>query len=305
MRSLTALVVAGLLLVSMVAPVAGQTATETSTTQCSTSVYYDAFRTDQSVINATNDSGSASATKQNTRVTLNETEVVHRLTAENPNSYCVNMTVDISDEILPAATLGDVESVDGETTAQWSDVTDFDTQSSYTEVSFTVPANATVTFAPSRPTVFFPAWRDERKRDAQGILERLSDYSPFGDDNESDEGLSKRVYYFNASESETVTVRLDHPNSSAERIEEWNAVYRLSKDDPWRPVDTDTEDPVYYSTPGPDKVRFVMEDENAQIEFRANPTMKDEALAEVRSYKRSWLDLTSFLPFIAMPEVSA
>ncbi|MDS0280085.1 hypothetical protein NDI85_20065 [Halomicroarcula sp. S1AR25-4] len=302
MRS-TTLLVAGLLLVATVGPVAGQTETATPTEQCSTDVYYDAFRTDQSVINATNDSGSTSVSKQNTRVTVNETEAFYRLRAENPNSYCVDMTVDIADAVLPAATLGEVESVDGETTAHWTDVTDFDSQSAYTEVSFTVPANTTVTFAPSRPTVFFPAWRDQRKRGAEGLLDRVTGLSPFGDD-EAEADLSKRTYYFNASESETVTVRLDNPNASDQRIEEWNAVYRLSEDDPWRPVDTDTADPVYYSTPSEDKVRFVMTDSNAQIEFTANPTYTDEALAEYRSYKRSWLDLGSLFPGLAVsPQV--
>lgn len=292
-----ATVAAALLVASAVLPgivAAQENNDEIETTHdCETSIYYDEFRTNQEVVDEANESGSAAVVKQNTRVKINDSDAFYRITAENPNSYCVEMTADVSEEIFPPTNLGEVDSLDKKTVARWTDVHDFETQTAHTELTFTVPANSTVKFAPSKPTVFLPAWRDSQKREAEGLLDRVTDYSPFGDD---EEGLEKRVYTFNGSDRNSVPVRLDNPNESEQRIEEWNAVYRLSPDEPWKPVDTDTEDPVYYRELGDDKVEFVMNDNNAVIEFRANPTTKDEIVDDVRSYRRSFHDLSSFWP---------
>lgn len=298
--SLLAAVLALSLVLSAVIPgaVAAQSDGYETTHSCETEVYYDEFRTNQEVVQNANESGEAEVIKKNTKVTINESDAFYRLEAENPNSYCVVMTVDVSSEVFPAAALGEVDSLDGTTTARWTDITDFENQSAYTEIRFSVPANSTVKFAPSKPTVFLPAWRDDKKRDAKGIIDRVSDLSPFGEE----DPLEKRVYTFNGSSHDSVTIRLDNPNSSKERIEEWNAVYRLSPDEPWKPVDTDTKDPVYYSTPSKNKVELTMNDDSAVIEFRANPTTKDEFVAEWRSYRRSFHDLSEYLPLTISPQ---
>lgn len=282
---------------------AGQSGDESgfqTTHDCSTAIHYTEFRTDDAVVQSVNETGVGEVTKKNTRVRLVEPEAFYRVRATNPNTYCVEMTVEISQELMPLADLGEVESINGVTTARWTNVYSFENQSGYTELTFTVPANATVTFAPSKPTVFLPAWRDERAREAQGILDRVKSLNPFSSE---DEPLKKRVYHFYGNQSNSVTVRLDNPNSD-ERIKDWHAVYRLDKSNTWKPVDTDTTDPVYYRKPGENRVEFVMQNEKATVEFTANPTMKDDIVHDIRSYTRSWEDILQLIPGATTPTSS-
>ncbi len=280
------------LVVSVVVPIgaAGVAAAEEER-QCSTEVSHDGFLTDEAVLEEYNQSGSASDVEHNTRLTIEETSAFYRLQAENPNSYCVHITAEVSAEILPPTNLGTVESNNGNTKAEWIDIHDFDQQEAHTEISFVMPSNSTVLFAPSKPTVLLPAWRDSRKHDAEGIIKTVSEWLGDGD-------LEKRTYTFTADGSPSVTVPLVNDENDEQRIDDWNAVYRTSKSEPWAPVDRNSDDPVFYQeVDDGEKIRFYFNDETAEVEFKANPTVPDKAIAEYRSFRRSLHDLGDFWPF--------
>jgi hypothetical protein len=254
---------------------------------CSTAVVHDAFRTDNETVSKFNSTGRASSIKQNTRVTLTKDDAFYRLKAENPNGYCVHVTVEIAGEVVPPAELGTINALNSSVTGEWHDVHDFENQSSHTTVEFSVPAGTTVTFAPSKPKVLLPAWRDKSKRELGGIVQRVAGFSPF-----EDEDLTQRTYTITADNgSSYVTVPLTNPDTG-QSIEEWNAVYRTAPNEPWRPVDTDSEDAVFFRRlDGDQKIQLVFNDRNATVEFTANPTTVDEVQNSVRSYLRSLHDL--------------
>lgn len=300
-------VMACFIVLSLVAPLAfvggaqAQTTSNSPEVSCDTEVAHDGFLDDEGTIQSFNDSGSASDVGQNTRVTIEETSSFYRVRAENPNTYCVHATVSVSSEILPPTNLGTVASNGDVTSAKWEDVLDFDRQRAHTEISFIMPPNSTILFAPSKPTVLLPAWRDSQKHEAQGVLDRVS--SMF-DDTE----LEQRTYHFSANGSPSVTVPLINEEDEDQQITEWKAVYRTDDTEPWAPVDKDTEDPVFYQDiENGDKVRFYFNDADAKVEFVANPTMRDSALWELRSFRRSVHDLSDYWPFgtVVFAEVPA
>lgn len=266
---------------------------------CQTEVAHDAFLTDEATIEAFNETGSASDVTHNTKVTVEESSAFYRVKAVNPNSYCVHTTVSVSSEILPPTTLGNVSSTNEVTTATWTDVLDFERQEAHTEIAFVMPPNSTVLFAPSKPTVLIPAWRDERKHQAQTIIDTVLSYV-------SDEGdLEKRTYTFEADGSPSVTIPLSNTSGETNRsIDEWRAVYRTSESEPWAPVGQESDEPVFYQTVGDgddEKVRFYFNDRDATVQFTANPDFSDRARWQVRSFYRSLTDLGDLLPFAATP----
>lgn len=302
-RERLAVALAALLVASLAAPGAlattrSPTTDMTTPTTCGTEVAHDAFLDDQATIEEFNDSGSAANIESNTRVTIAETSSFYRVKAENPNSYCVHMTVSVSPEILPPTNLGNVSSNNDVTTAEWADELDFDRQQAHTEIRFVASPNSTVLFAPSKPTVLIPAWRDEKKHEAQGVIgsirDRLSD----------DEPLEKRTYEFSANGSPHVTIPLRNNESDGgdQRISEWRAVYRTNPDEPWAPVDTESDAPVFYQEVADgEKVRFHFDDPDATVKFTANPTRWDTVVWDARSFKRSLHDLRDYLPFTVLP----
>jgi hypothetical protein len=275
-------VVAG---VTLVPPVAA-----TDTSGCQTQVTHDAYLTSNATINEFNATGNASTIRENTKVTVEKTDAFYRVRGENPNGYCVKITVKIDERVMPPAELGNISAVSGDSTAYWHEVTNFETQSAHTEVTFTLKPNSTAVFAPSRPKVVLPAWRDEHKRRVNEIISRFTGYTPF-----EDKDLEQRTYQFSADgNSSYVTVPLTNPDTN-QSITEWKAVYRVDEDEPWRPVDTDSEDPVFYrDLENQDKLQFVFNDKSATVEFVANPTTVDTIHWDVRSFRRSLHDILEF-----------
>jgi hypothetical protein len=288
--SVQALFVLGLLVCSLVVGTMGAgsaAATGTTATNCSTEVLHDTFR-DNATIAEFNDSGVASSTKANTRVRIEETDAFYRVNAQNPNGYCVRFVIRVSQDIMLATERGQVDSSDGNVTAEWHDVTNFDQQTTYTEISFTAPPGSEVTFAPSKPAIVAPAWRDKQKREAEGVLDRVRNFSPFEDDT-----LEQREYEFSAPETNGSYVTFPLENESTNQsIEEWNAVYRLSEDDPWRPINKEADDPVFVrEIDGGSKLQFVFNDRSAEVKLTANPDTSDKIRYDMRSLRSSIADL--------------
>jgi len=61
-------------------------------------VVYDEFRTDDTVVENANTTGSAQVIKQNTRATVEDDDAFVRLGLENPNSYAVAFEVQLSEK---------------------------------------------------------------------------------------------------------------------------------------------------------------------------------------------------------------
>jgi len=92
-------------------------------------VVYDEFRTDDTVVENANTTGSAQVIKQNTRATVEDDDAFVRLGLENPNSYAVAFEVQLSEEIVRPATLGTVRATDTDgVTADWQAQHDFEAE---------------------------------------------------------------------------------------------------------------------------------------------------------------------------------
>lgn len=289
--SVRTLFLLGLVVTSLVVSTmaAGQVAAAGAPAQedCSTEIVHDAFRQD-SAVSEFNDTGSTESRESNTRVNISETDAFYRVEAENPNGYCVELTIRVSEGIMPATERGEVTSTGGDVTAEWHDITNFDSQETYTEITVTVPAGTGVTFAPSKPAVIVPSWRDDQAQQAQGIIERVRNFSPFEDND-----LEQREYEFSAPDTNGSYVNVPLENESTNSsIDDYRAVYRTSEDGPWRPVTNDADAPVFIRELD-GTLQFVFNDKDAEVKLTANPSHTDKMKYEIRSWRSSLADLKS------------
>lgn len=272
--------------------VAGTTVTQddTDTTSQCTDVVHDSYLTDESYVQEFENTSTIESTNRNVRTSLEETEAFVRLKAENPNSYCVNMTVKLHPDIIPPAEVGEITDTNNTVDSTWRNTHDFDTDQSYTKVTFRLEADSEVMFAPSRVRVLGIAWKD-KQTDPSGILDRIT--SPLGGEDDLDE----RTYEINSSEGSMVTVPLEH--NDGQSIDEWQAVYRVG-DERWRPITTDSSDPAFYKeVDGGQALQFHFDTDSydsgeIEVEFTANPNQWDKTKHDYRSYSASWSDVFDF-----------
>ncbi len=278
--SRTSALVVVLLVATLAVPLATAPATASTATQqdCSNRVVYDAFRFDNETVDAAAN-GSATATAQNTEVRVEQATGFVRIKATNPNGYCVAFQVNLAPAIVSPAELGDVDSNDGNRTAEWHAIRDFDRDETYTQVVFTLDAGETATFAPSKLRVKSLTWTGDVKDEGGSFWESVSNYS-FGEE----EDLEKRTYRFSAENTtETITVSLRN-ESTGKAVDEWQAMYRTSNESSWRPVSTDSQASVFYRDVGDHRVQFVFNDADAEVRFTAQPTRWDKATYEWESW---------------------
>lgn len=280
-QAITAAVV--LLVVSTVVPASAatqETATPTSTS-CATTVVHDAFRFDNATIQAANN-GSASSTVKNTQAVLEENDVFVRLTAENPNGYCVEFDVQLGPEVVPSSELGSLQSIDGNVSAEWHAVRDFDRDETYTRVTFTLAPGESAVFAPNKARIMQLEWLADAKTESDGIIPTIGSYWPGEDDD-----LNKRTYTFGPDQhgSSIITVPLRDQRTDR-RIENWQAVYRVDGGR-WQPIKTEAGAAVYYQETD-DHVQFYFNDQDAEVEFTANPDSLEKAKQEYREYTAGW-----------------
>jgi len=269
-----------------VAPAAGAQSTE-----CSNTVRYDEFRTDNATVSSAANE-STTVQKENTEARIEQAAGFIRLNATNPNGYCVEYTVQIADDVVDPAELGNVDSNDGNATADWQAIRDFETDETFTSVSFVLPADSSATFAASDLRVKSLSWTGEAKRAGSGFLHWVDGFS-WGSD---DDPLKERTYTFTAEDNSTyVSVSLAN-ESTGQRVDDWQAMYR-TPDGEWTPISTDSGDPVFYRNSGEDTIQFVFNDQDAEIEFTANPTWRDKAGYQVDSYLSGWDALKNFSLF--------
>jgi hypothetical protein len=275
--------------------------TQAAAEECSTTVEHD-WPLRNATAEEYNNSSKVSDVVQNTKVTIEHTDGFYRVDAENPNGYCVNFIVRIHRDIIPPTELGTVSSVNDTTTAEWHDITDFESQDAYTEIEFSLGGGEQAMFAPSAPAVVVPAWRDERKREAKGVLAEIASLidieSPFDDDTEN---LKTKEYTFSKpNDTDYVTVRLEN-ESTGQSIDDWYAVEREEdSSEPWNPVTQDSSSAVFYRiVDDGTKLQFTFNDPNTTVRFTANPEATDTFSYELESLQRSFYELReSFsLPF--------
>jgi len=284
-------VLVAVLLLATAAPTLAVPATATTTqSDCSTRVTYDAFRFDNATVAAAAN-GSATVRAQNTEVRVEQATGFLRINASNPNGYCVEFQVNIAPAIVSPAELGDVESTNGNRTAGWHAVHDFERDETYTQVVFTLGPGETATFAPSTVRVKSLSWTGEVKDTGSSWWESISNVSV----GEEEEDLEKRTYRFSATNTaETVTISLQN-ESTGKVVEEWQAMYRTSNASSWRPVSTDSQAPVFYRQVDDYRVQFVFNDADAEVRFTARPTRWDKVQHQWESWNAGTDVIDDFL----------
>ncbi|WP_323677614.1 hypothetical protein [Halorubellus sp. PRR65] len=280
-----------------VAPAGATTSSTSSTAACSEKVVHD-WPLTNATAQTFNNSSSVDRVVANTKVSIEHTDSFYRVRAENPNAYCVHVTVRIHEDIIPPTELGSIASVNGTTTAEWHDITEFESQETYTEIKFTLSGGESAMFAPSEPAVLIPAWRDQQKREAEGFLAQVTstfDFeSPFDDDTEQ---LKSKTYEFSKPNgSDYLTVRLDNRTTN-QTIDEWYALSRpAGSKAPWDPITQESDAGVFYRiVDGGSKLQFVFNNPNATVRFVANPEAGDKLDYDVESLHRSLYELKESL----------
>ncbi|WP_245724314.1 hypothetical protein [Natronorubrum texcoconense] len=254
-------------------------------------VTHDEYLTDGAYAAEFNDSSSVELTDRNVKTSIEETDAFVRVKADNPNSYAVEVTMKVHQDIIPPAEVGDVSDTDDDVTASWENTHDFEQDESYTEITFTMDANSDVTFAPSKVRIHTMAWKDTATS-GDGWLDRIT--SPFG----SEGDLEERTYTLNSSDGSIQTVPLQ--NNDGQSIDDWHAVYRTGPDDDWTPITTDSSDAAFYRTAsGGEAVKFHFDTDNyadgeVEVEFTADPNLRDQFTYEIRSLTAGWTDMVSF-----------
>jgi hypothetical protein len=279
-------------------------AQESSNDEC-TDVVHDGYLTDESYVGEYDNTSKISSTSENVKTSIEKTDAFVRVRAENPNAYCVDMTIKVHPDIIPPADVGDLSDTDGEVQSTWRNTHDFERDRSYTEIKFTLDADSSVLFAPNRIRVHTLAWKDEATSKS-GIIDRIT--SPFG----GEKDLEQRSYSLESANGSIQTVPLE--NGDGKSISDWQAVFRTN-DGTWRPITTDSSDPAFYRVvDNGSAVQFHFDtdeyaDGQVEVQFTANPSDYDKAQYHFRSLSASWSDLTDLdfdiISTVTMPLPSA
>lgn len=253
-------------------------ATAAETTDCRTVAVHDAYRFhDKTVQAAAND--SAFSTVENTRVEVTQAPGFVRVRGENPNGYCVEVHVEMASEVVSPAELGTVTANNGSREAGWHAVRDFDRETTYTEVVFTLPAGTNATFAPSKARVMALQWTGAATTGATSLWDDVATLGGLLDD----DPVKKHKYRIEPTPNTSiVTVSLVN-QSSGRRISDWHATYTVPGSDA-DPVGQEPGAPVFYRKPSGGKVQFIFNQRNASVEFVANPSLPEEGSYRLEAY---------------------
>ena len=268
--------VAVALLVATVSPALGGGAVGTAqaaspTCSSTTQVTHDKFLTDNESVDALVNGSTVRSRVANTQVTVEESTAFVRINAENPNGYCVDVTVKIADRAIPSAELpGTVESNNGTVEAEWESIYDWNESRSYTVVNFTLTPGQQATFAPSSIRVRALSWASERTSKGEGLLDNLTRQF------EDNPDLKSRHLTLRANETpKAVSVPLTSPDGDSQ-IEDWQALYTTDDGETWQPVGEESNAPVYKTYPDDEHVRFHFTEADTRVKFTANPTMTEQ-----------------------------
>ncbi|WP_254810608.1 hypothetical protein [Natronosalvus amylolyticus] len=265
------------------------------------SITYDEFRTDQATVDEANHTGSTDVSKDNTLATIEGGEAFHRVTLENPNSYCVEFELQISEELVTPSTIGTISGSELEgfedyptPKAYWESTHSFDQDETYTRITVTMPAESQALFAPSKARVEGLSWIGEGAAAAEGLQDRLVSSLGFGSD------LETREYTLEGNDSETVTIDLVNPQTG-EPLEDWHATYTVDGSHDI-PLDSGSDEPVYYreltDDDGDVTAIEITFNEAAELEFTADPRVRDTLSYDLTSFEA---DLRALMGSINLP----
>lgn len=301
-RTVAACLVTALLLVSTTGGLllAGTAPAAAATADCETTVKHLKYKTNQTAINKVANGSNVTSLKANTRVRVGTDNTFYRVHADNPNGYCVRFVIHVAEKAMPPADVpNNVTSNDGNYTATWRAQYNWNTSNSYTNITFTLPADASATFAPNKYPVVAISWASERVSQGQGLIGGL------GDKLDGKDNVTKHTYTIDPDEKTRVTVPLRNPDTN-EKIKEWKAMYTLNNGKTWRKVPTDTNAPVYYSKVGNGTaVQFTINDPDAKVKFYANPTMGQKASYQWKTYSGGIDILSDLIPGATAPPAPA
>jgi len=293
---------AAVLAVCLVGLAAGGTLAQDDTPSPEMEVVYDEFRTDDTVVENANTTGSAQVIKQNTRATVEDDDAFVRLGLENPNSYAVAFEVQLSEEIVRPATLGTVRATDTDgVTADWQAQHDFEAEETHTRVTVVVPAETDVLFTPSQLRVKSLSWTGEAEQSAETLRERVTTLW-------EDDRLEQRTYQVTGSEGEIVTVDLENPETG-DRIEEARHLHaRRRRSGETHPLAEGTGEPVFYrpieNDDGTVDAIQVTFNEAGTVSLTVEPTTTEKLGFEMTSYRSSVLDGFEWGPFASTARVT-
>jgi hypothetical protein len=240
---------------------------------------HDGFMHD-SLINEFNNESTAKSSVRNTDVVLEDAEAFVRVKMANPNGYCVSMVIEVDQQIVAPADLGQVDAanatVDEPPAAEWRAVQNLETGETRTVIRVDVPPGSSITYAPSKARVKSLSWTGEAKNKGSEARERLGELFGYEYDLEQNEYVLERP-----TDRRSTTVQLT--NDDGRKVDEWHATY-TTVDGETRPVKTDSSAPVYYRKEG-DTVRFEWaSDSQANVTFVANPGPVDKFTHSSRAY---------------------
>lgn len=269
-----------------------------STEECQTVVEHTSFRTDDTKIEQLTNGSSATSERKNTRVTVQQEDGFYKVTGENPNGYCVHFIITASEEAIPPAELpGKVSANNKDIAATWDAIHSFEESETYTKITFTLPPGTDATFAPNEVRVVSVAWYSDTAEKSKSTWENVTGWSMGNDDN-----LTQNTYTLAPGEERRLVVPLRN-RRTGEQISEWKALYRVPGSDKhtgWQKVDTDTSDPVYYTTVhNGSALAFEFQDPNAEVRFYANPGPLDSADYEMKGYLGGLQRIGDLLPDVS------
>jgi hypothetical protein len=278
----TVLIAATVGLAALLGPPA--TAAEASLPECDQTVTHDAFQ-QQAAISEFNETGNATSESEFTTVSVADADAFVRLAAENPNGYCTRIRVRLDEAIVAPAELGEIQSVDENTTAEWHAVQDLNNDTLHTRVEFVLPAHSNATFAPTKARVLSLAWTATAKRESDGLLQR-PDWLGGGESE-----LKQRRYELEPSSTGSVTIPLEQGNRT---IDGWQATYTV--DGETYPV-TDNPERAVHATEADGMVVFEFEDANATATFVAEPKLSESVGHAIMAYTAGFRRGESLWPF--------
>ncbi|GAB6879184.1 hypothetical protein JCM17823_14580 [Halorubrum gandharaense] len=244
-------------------------------------VTYTEFEEDSALVLDALNGEKVTVGKSATAVAVEQDEVFVRLEVTNTNTYPTEVTVHLASEIVDPATLGEVRALDEDVVAEWNAERHWDDEGSsdpYTEVTVVVPAETSLQLAPSQVRVKSLAWTADAERGVETIRDRVDVWT--------DEHLAQRHYALDGERGNQITIDLVDPETG-EPVDEWQATYTTDADDGTHPLTRQSNRDVFFTEIRDGEAVRIVFNTDAEVEFVAEPTVRESAEHELASYTSS------------------
>lgn len=236
-----------------------------------TAVTHSDFLNNSDAIKAAQTDDGGTSVEQNTEVTVSQNSAFVRVAAENPNGYCVDLTVEIGNEVVAPSDIGTVTAVESQTEAEWEAIHDYESGSTHTRVTMRLHAGEDVIIAPSKTRVIALDWTGLTSEATSGDPSWIGGLFSPGTELEQNEYVITPP-----DDGDAVTVDLTAEDGT--EVRDWRASYGDT------PVEQDVEDPVYYTRDaGGDQLTFQF-NERRNVDFVANPSTTQKLQSDIDGY---------------------